>query len=96
MIEIYEKIWTIYILNCGDKTLYCGITNNLVRRMRQHRGEISGGAKYTRARQPFNVVYTEQVLTRGEALKREYAIKKMSRSDKASLVALSLSANLED
>ena len=88
MIEIYEKIWTIYILECGDKTLYCGITNNLDNRMRQHNGEIKGGAKYTRSRQPFRITYTEEVATRSEALKREHVIKKMTRSDKAALVRL--------
>jgi len=88
MIEISEKIWTIYILECGDKTLYCGITNNLEKRMRQHRGEIKGGAKYTRSRQPFSITYTEEVLTRSEALKREFIIKKMAKSDKAELANL--------
>lgn len=88
MIEIYEKIWTIYILECGDKTFYCGITNNLDNRMRQHRGEIKGGAKYTRSRQPFSVAYTEEVATRSEALKREYVIKKMTKKDKETLLNL--------
>ena len=88
MIEISEKIWTIYILECGDKTLYCGITNNLEKRMRQHRGEIKGGAKYTRSRQPFSIAYTEEVLTKSEALKREFIIKKMAKSDKAELANL--------
>ncbi len=88
MIEIYEKKWTIYILECGDKTLYCGITNNLDNRMRQHNGEIKGGAKYTRSRQPCRIAYTEEVATRSETLKREHVIKKMTRSDKAALVRL--------
>ena len=88
MIEISEKIWTIYILECGDKTLYCGITNNLENRMRQHRGEIKGGAKYTRSRQPFRVAHTEEVLTRSEALKREFIIKRMTKNDKAELIGL--------
>ena len=88
MIEISEKIWTIYILECGDKTLYCGITNNLEKRMRQHRGEIKVGAKYTRSRQPFSITYTEEVLTRSEALKREFIIKKMTKRDKAELANL--------
>ena len=88
MIEIYEKIWTIYILECGDKTFYCGITNNLDNRMRQHNGEIKGGAKYTRSRQPFRIAYTEEVATRSEALKREYVIKKMTKKDKETLLNL--------
>ena len=88
MIDITKKIWTIYILECGDKTLYCGITNNLERRMRQHRGEVNGGAKYTRSRKPFRVAYTEEVLTRSEAFKREFIIKKMTKRDKAELANL--------
>jgi putative endonuclease len=88
MIDITKKIWTIYILECGDKTLYCGITNNLERRMRQHRGEVNGGAKYTRSRKPFRVAYTEEVLTRSEALKREFIIKEMTKRDKAELANL--------
>ncbi|MBC8513747.1 MAG: GIY-YIG nuclease family protein [Candidatus Thioglobus sp.] len=88
MIDITKKIWTIYILECGDKTLYCGITNNLERRMRQHRGEVNGGAKYTRSRKPLRVAYTEEVLTRSEALKREFIIKKMTKRDKAELANL--------
>ena len=88
MIDITKKIWTIYILECGDKTLYCGITNNLERRMRQHRGEVNGGAKYTKSRKPLRVAYTEEVLTRSEALKREFIIKKMTKRDKAELANL--------
>ena len=88
MTDITKKIWTIYILECGDKTLYCGITNNLERRMRQHRGEVNGGAKYTRSRKPLRVAYTEEVLTRSEALKREFIIKKMTKRDKAELANL--------
>ncbi|MDA8981372.1 GIY-YIG nuclease family protein [Candidatus Thioglobus sp.] len=76
MIDISEKIWTIYILECGDKTLYCGITNNIENRLKQHNGEIKGGAKYTRSRQPLELVYQESAISRSEALKREIVIKK--------------------
>ena len=64
MIDISEKIWTIYILECGDKTLYCGITNNIENRLKQHNGEIKGGAKYTRSRQPLELVYQESAISR--------------------------------
>ena len=57
MIDIPTKIWTVYLLECGDKTLYCGITNDLENRLKQHAGELPGGAKYTRARRPLKVVY---------------------------------------
>ena len=86
MIDIPIKNWTIYILECGDQTLYCGITNNLKNRLKQHRGEIPGGAKYTRTRVPLKLVYRENSETRSEALKREVMIKKMSRSAKLELI----------
>ena len=88
MIDISEKIWTIYILECGDKTLYCGITNNIENRLKQHNGEIKGGAKYTRSRQPLELVYHESAVSRSEALKREIAIKKMTRKAKTALIQL--------
>ena len=86
MIDISRKIWIVYLLECADKTLYCGITNNLNKRLRQHNGEIPGGAKYTRSRNPLKLVYQEEVETRSFALKREIAIKKMSRIEKLSLI----------
>ena len=44
-----QKKWLIYILECRDGSLYCGITNNIEKRLKQHKGEIKGGAKYTRS-----------------------------------------------
>ena len=86
MIDITTKIWIIYLLECGDKTLYCGITNNIENRLKKHMGELPGGAKYTRSRKPLKVVYQEEVNSRSEALKRELIIKKMSRRTKLNLV----------
>jgi len=86
MIDITTKIWIVYLLECGDKTLYCGITNNIENRLKQHMGELPGGAKYTRSRKPLKVVYQEEVNSRSEALKRELIIKKMSRRTKLNLV----------
>jgi putative endonuclease len=86
MIDITTKIWIFYLLECGDKTLYCGITNNIENRLKQHMGELPGGAKYTRSRKPLKVVYQEEVNSRSEALKRELIIKKMSRRTKLNLV----------
>ena len=91
MIDISEKIWTIYILECGDKTLYCGITNNIENRLKQHNGEIKGGAKYTRSRQPLELVYQESAISRSEALKREIVIKKRTRKTKTTLIHLNKS-----
>ena len=88
MTDIPIKNWIIYLLECGDKTLYCGITNDIKNRLKQHNGEIKGGAKYTRSRQPLKLVYLEEVSSRSEALKREIVIKKMSKSAKTSLIYL--------
>jgi putative endonuclease len=86
MTDIPGKIWIVYLLECGDKSLYCGITNNLNNRLKQHRGEILGGAKYTSSRLPLKLVYSEKVETKSDALKRELAIKKMTRNAKLELI----------
>jgi len=78
--------WFVYLLQCADDTLYCGITTNLEKRIRQHNGEIIGGAKYTKARQPCKLVYSETVKNRSEASKREHAIKKLTRPAKLALI----------
>lgn len=78
--------WIVYILECADKTLYTGITNDLEQRLEKHANGT--GAKYTRGRNPFKVVYTEQHETRPDALKREAEIKALSRSQKAALVGI--------
>ena len=80
--------WIIYLLECGDKSLYCGITNNLERRLKQHRGETKGGAKYTRSHQPCRLVYKEESLSRSKALQREAVIKKMTKEAKLALINL--------
>ena len=86
MIDNPEKNWTIYLLECGDQSLYCGITNDLDNRLKQHRGEISGGAKYTRSRSPLKLVYQEKYSSRSEASKRELIINKMTRIAKLQLI----------
>ena len=76
---------TVYIIECSDDTLYCGWTVNLEKRLREH-NEGENGAKYTRGRRPVKLVYQEQCLTRSDALKREKEIKKLTRSQKLSLI----------
>ncbi|NMO16480.1 GIY-YIG nuclease family protein [Pyxidicoccus fallax] len=76
--------WTVYMLRCRDGTLYTGATNNLERRLATHgRGR---GAAYTRARLPVTLVWSEPAGDRGAALRREAAIKRLSRGDKLLLV----------
>jgi len=77
--------WFVYILECSDKTLYTGITNNLEKRIEQHNSGQEA-AKYTRARRPVKCVYQEIHLNRSEATKREFAIKKLARKEKLKLI----------
>lgn len=80
--------WTVYILECADKTLYTGITNNLEERLVKH---LKGtGAKYTRGRGPYKVVHTEQHRSKGRALQREAAIKALPRTEKLRLQKLAI------
>ncbi len=81
-----------YILECSDKTLYTGWTNNIEKRLKTH---LAGkGAKYTRCRLPVKIVYLEEFETKEEAMKREYEIKKFSRDKKLSLIKKSKAVNL--
>lgn len=79
---LYHKImsWTVYILRCGDDTLYTGITNDFEKRLAAHAD--GSGAKYTKGRGPFEVLYREECENRSAASKREAAIKKLSRTEK--------------
>lgn len=72
--------WYVYLLKCADGSLYCGITNELVGRFIAHNS--GKGAKYTRARRPLELVYAETAADFSAALKREYAIKQLSRREK--------------
>ena len=75
--------WCVYILKCGDASLYTGITNNLETRLQAH--EKGTGAKYTKGRAPFTVIYIENCVNRSVASKREAEIKELSHKDKLDL-----------
>lgn len=75
--------WVVYILRCADETLYTGITTDMAARLAVH--ESGAGAKYTRGRGPFAVLYTENQPDRGSATRREAEIKAMNRQDKLKL-----------
>jgi len=79
--------WTVYILRCSDDTLYTGITKDIDRRIAQH--ERGLGAKYTRGRGPYRVLYTERHETKGHALKREAEIKALDKAAKLQLISAS-------
>ncbi len=77
--------WYVYILQCSDGSLYTGITVDLDRRLDEHNNSKKG-AKYTRARRPVQMMYSETYENRSLASKRESAIKKLSRSEKLTLL----------
>lgn len=76
--------WHVYILRCGDGTLYTGFTDDVERRLAAHRS--GRGAKYTRGRGPLELVYQEQVTDKSAALRREYQIKQLTRQGKERLL----------
>lgn len=78
-------MYHVYILECFDKTLYIGSTNNIEKRVRAHNVSKTA-AKYTRARRPVVLKYSESFETKSEALKREITLKKLSRSEKLELI----------
>lgn len=75
--------WVVYMIQCRDGSLYTGMTNDLPRRLAAH-GAGKGGA-YTRSRLPVRLVYTERRRSRGAALSREAAIKRLPRTAKLAL-----------
>ncbi|MBA4381267.1 MAG: hypothetical protein C0406_01765 [Sideroxydans sp.] len=72
--------WYCYLLRCADDTLYCGITNDLDKRLAAH--NTGEGAKYTRGRSPLTLVYRESCVDKSAALKRECEIKSLTRAEK--------------
>lgn len=78
--------WFIYILQCADKSLYTGITNDLEKRLVAHND--GKGAKYTKVRLPVKIVYQKKVKTRSEALIEEAVMKKLTRQEKLNLIKL--------
>ena len=80
-----DKAWFVYVLRCGDGSLYTGIARDVQARLQMHRS--CKGAKHTRGRGPLELVYTEQCADKSEALKRELAIKALSREEKLHLIS---------
>ena len=83
-LEVRAVSWFVYMLRCGDGSLYTGITDDVPRRLEVHRA--GKGAKYTRGRGPLELVYQEEVSDKSAALKREYAIKRLRREEKEQLL----------
>ncbi|MFQ6011664.1 MAG: GIY-YIG nuclease family protein [Nitrososphaerales archaeon] len=76
--------WSVYIVRCRTGHLYTGYTNNVTRRLKEHNSGI--GSKFTRARRPVALVYSETHRSRSKALSREVSIKRMARSKKLALI----------
>jgi putative endonuclease len=76
--------WCVYLLRCGDGTLYAGITNDLGKRLDAHRS--GKGARYTRGRGPLELVHAEPARTRSAAQRREAALKRLRRAAKLALL----------
>ena len=83
-VRALERKWFVYILNCADGTLYTGITNDIDRRIKAHNAGTA--SKYTRVRRPVSIVYSEEVETKGDALRRELQIKRLTRSEKMAII----------
>ena len=87
------KLWTIYLIRCGDGSLYTGITTDVQRRLAEHRngaGTALRGAKILRGKHPLLLVYEHEVGNRSDALKLEYRIKQLGKPDKERLVSRQL------
>lgn len=82
----------VYIVKCSDGTLYTGWTNDLERRLAAHND--GSGARYTRARRPVRLVYSEQCESKGQALSREVKIKRLDRAEKLKLISGKNTADL--
>lgn len=81
-----SQSWYVYVLRCCDDSLYTGITTDLKRRLEEH-NHGAKGARYTRARRPVSLVYSEALPSRAAAASREYAIKQLRPAQKRTLIA---------
>ncbi len=78
-----KDIWSVYLVQCSDETYYCGISNDVLKRIATH--NAGKGARYTKTRRPVTLKYIEEVGTMGQALKREREVKSYSRKKKEAL-----------
>lgn len=78
-------MYFVYLLQCSDQSIYCGITTDVKRRFREHKDGI--GSHYTKAHGAEKVIYTEEMTSRSDASKREIEIKKMTREEKLRLIS---------
>ncbi len=79
-------MWSVYIIRCGDRSLYTGISNNVSKRFAVHQSGNAQSAKYTRTRHPLQLVFTAEIGTKSAASRAEYYIKKLPKKTKELLV----------
>ena len=84
-------MWSIYIIRCGDRSLYTGISNNVPKRFAVHQSGGSQAAKYTRSRHPLQLVFTAEIGNRSQASRAEYYLKQLPKKTKERLVAGTIS-----
>ena len=81
-----KNIWSIYIIRCGDRSLYTGISNDVAKRFAVHQSGRSSSTKYTRTRHPLELVFTAEIGTRSAASIIEYRVKQLHKKTKERLV----------
>ncbi|NND64582.1 MAG: GIY-YIG nuclease family protein [Gammaproteobacteria bacterium] len=81
------KNWSVYMIRCSDGSLYTGISTDVTRRLKEHMHDKTKGAKSLRGKGPLRVVHEESGLSHGDALKRELAVKKLSKQQKEQMIS---------
>lgn len=79
-------MWYVYVLLCKDNSLYTGISNNPAKRFLEHKN--GKGGRYTKSHKPLKIIYSEKLVSKSEALKREFEIKSWSREEKINILNL--------
>jgi len=85
-----DKTWSLYLLRNERGALYTGVTTDVDRRLREHRGELRGAARFTRACKELELVYACAIGSRSLALRAESRVKKLSKADKEELLSMQL------
>jgi putative endonuclease len=80
-------VWSVYIIRCGDNSLYTGISNNVHKRFEVHRSGSAKAAKYTRNKHPLQLVFSAEIGDKSAASRVEYRLKKLSKRSKELLIA---------
>ncbi|MDL3987341.1 GIY-YIG nuclease family protein [Shewanella xiamenensis] len=83
---VQASTWYLYLIRCANGHLYTGITTDVARRFNEHQSSSPKAAKYLRGKGPLTLMYQETVGSRGDALRREIAVKKLSRAQKLALI----------